>query len=304
MIRTQSMIPFGGPEGQHADPGSAGIVVLPLCYEHASSYGTGSGEGPYHLLAASEQLERVDEETLIDWLALKIHTMDPLIPKGNPAEAIEEMKAAAEKVLAKKAFLLSLGGDHAISLGPIEAVADAYPGIGILQIDAHLDLRDEWNGSRYNHACIMRRVSEDLGLRIVPVGTRSFSPEELEYIGEKGISPFFAHKIAASETAAWIDAVVASLPEHVYITVDLDGLDPAVIPGTGTPEPGGLSYRELVALLEAVGEHRTVVAADINELAKIEGTQVSETAAAKIATKIMVHCTAKTISPRAHTDLH
>lgn len=293
MTQPSAFIPFGGPEAQHADAKSAGIVVLPICYEHASSYGTGSGEGFYHLLAASEQLERLDEETLTDWFNLKIHTATPIVPKDNPAKAVAEIKAAAQMILASKPFLLSLGGDHAISLGPIEALSGIYPEIGILQIDAHLDLRAEWNGSRYNHACVMRRVVEDLGFDVVPVGIRSFSPEELAYIRKKGIAPFFAHEIAEAKTSDWVEAVIESLPENVYITVDLDGLDPAVVPGTGTPEPGGLSYRQVVTLLKAVGERKKVVAADICELAKIKGSQVSETAAAKIATKIMIYCASR-----------
>ena len=148
--------------------GSAGIVVLPLCYEHASSYGRGSGEGPYHLLTASEQLERIDEETLTDWIGLRIHTAAPLVPQADPETAVAEMAAAAEKILIKEKFLLSIGGDHAISLGPISAAANIHPDMGVLQIDAHLDLRQEWNGSRYNHACVMRRVTEDVGLSVVP----------------------------------------------------------------------------------------------------------------------------------------
>ncbi len=282
-------IPFGGSEIDATDLNTADIVILPICYEKASSYGTGSKDGPYHLLTASEQLESIDEETLIDWGQLKIHTLSPLIPPGKPTQAIEQMEAAAEKVLSQGQFLLSIGGDHAISLGPIAAASKIHPDMGVLQIDAHLDLRDRWNDSPYNHACVMRRAVDDMGLDIVPVGTRSFSREEAAFIQEKDISPFFAHNIDPHDNA-WIDEVVEALPGKVYITIDLDGLDPSVIPGTGTPEPGGLSYRQVVDLLRLTGQRREVIAADIVELAKIEGSQVSETTAAKIATKIMVYC--------------
>jgi len=186
-------------------------------------------------------------------------------------------------------FLLALGGDHAVSIGLIRAASQAFPGVGVLQIDAHADLRREWNGSRYNHACVMRRVMEDLGLPAVQVGIRSFSPEEAEFMAQNGITPLFAHQIEAAD-CSWIEKVVAALPETVYLTVDLDGLDPSVVPGTGTPEPGGLSYRQVIALIREAGRQRRVVAADINELVKIEGTQVSEFTAARIATKIFVHC--------------
>lgn len=283
--------PFGGTGVDTGDFNSARIIVLPIFYENASSYGTGSREGAYHLLTASEQLESIDEETLIDWSLLKIHTLQPLTPANDPKPAVRQMEKAAEKVLAQNKFLLSLGGDHAISIGPISAASKMYPDIGILQIDAHLDLRNEWNGSRYNHACAMRRVA-DMNLPIVQVGTRSFSQEEMDFINEKGFEPFYAHRIDPFDNS-WVEQVVDTLPEEVYITIDLDGLDPSVIPGTGTPEPGGISYRQLVALIKTVGQKRKVIAADINELAKIEGSQISEATAAKIATKLMVYCAAQ-----------
>jgi len=288
-MNANTFIPFGGTEVENTDFTAARIVVLPLCYEMASSYGTGSGDGPYHILTASEQLETIDEETLVDWGRFDIHTHPPVTPPRDPERAVEQMRAVAEKILREKKFLLSLGGDHAVSIGPIMAASTLYPDMGVLQIDAHLDLRDRWNGSRYNHACVMRRIMDDMGLSAVQVGTRSFSVEEAALIRERHLSPFFAHRIDPLDTA-WMAEAVGSLPEHVYVTIDLDGLDPSVMPGTGTPEPGGLSYRQVIGLLKCVGEKRHVIAADINELAKIPGTQVSEFTAARIAAKIMVYC--------------
>ncbi|MCP4214158.1 MAG: agmatinase, partial [bacterium] len=171
-----------------------------------------------------------------------------------------------------------------ISIGPIMAAAEKFDGMGGLQSDAHLDLRDSWNGSRYNHACVMRRVADDIRIPFVQVGIRSFSPEEAEYVRANDITPFYAHETAGDLT----DRIWESLPEKVYVTIGLDGLDPSVIPGTGTPEPGGLSYRSFIHLLKAVCKEKKVVAADINELVKIDGTQVSEYTAAKIATKLFV----------------
>ncbi len=288
-MKLKKSIRFGDAETPAVRLDDAGIVVLPICYENAPSYGTGSKEGPLFILNASTQLENIDEETLTDWGKAGIHTLAPLVPSGDPEKAVNEMKRAAAAVLEKNKFLLSLGGDHAISIGPIMAAAKIYPDLGVLQIDAHLDLRDTWNGSRYNHACVMRRVVEDLNLPVVQVGIRSFSPEEAEYVNRKKLKPFYAHNIDPSDDY-WRRKVVHSLPEKVYITIDLDGLDPSVLPGTGTPEPGGLSYRQLIKLIKAVGKEKKVIAADINELAKIEGSQVSEYTAAKIATKIFVHC--------------
>ncbi len=280
---------FGGPEVDPPGFEDAVIVVLPLCYEQAASYGQGSLEGAYHILKASEQLESIDEETLIHWSRIPIHTLEPLVPSSDPETAVMEMKNAAKTVLEKGKFLLSLGGDHAVSIGPVMAARDLHPDMGVLQIDAHADLRQEWNGSRFNHACVMRRLADDIKVPFVQVGIRSFSPAEAELIQERGYKPFYAHSIDPFDDS-WIDLVVEALPQTVYITLDLDGLDPCVIPGTGTPEPGGLSYRQVVKLIERVGSNRTVVAADINELVKIEGFQVSEYTAAKLAVKIMVHC--------------
>jgi agmatinase len=297
-MKLPDFIHFGGDEVRPISFEEARIVVLPLCYEHAPSYGEGSENGPLHLLNASAQLEGVDEETLVDWAGLAIHTLPPVFPPKDPKAAVDQMRAAADRVLDQGKFLLSLGGDHAVSLGPIQAAARRCPQIGVLQVDAHLDLRNEWNGSRYNHACVMRRVADDMGLSFVQVGIRSFSGEEAQYVKKKRLAPFYAHEIAAisgdspgSGTGNWIEQVVNRLPEQVYLTLDLDGLDPAVMPGTGTPEPGGLTYRQVVRLLRAVGRNRQVIAADINELAKIPGTRVSEFTAAKLATKIFVHCT-------------
>ncbi len=284
-----NIISFGEPEYQKPDIDSAGIVILPLCYENAVSYGKGTGSGPLHILNASSQLEVMDEETFMNWALIGIHTLPPMYFSQNPEEAVLEMKEAAREVLARNKFLLSLGGDHAISIGPIMAAADIFQNLGVLQVDAHLDLRDTWNGSRFNHACVMRRVVNDMGLPAVQVGIRSFSPEEAVFIQDRSLSPFFAHDIS-SHDESWINQVVDKLPENVYLTIDLDGLDPSALPGTGTPEPGGLEYRQLVSLIRAVGKSRKVVAADINELAKIEGTNVSEFTAAKLATKIFVYC--------------
>lgn len=288
-----AFIRFGGDETAPVSLDAADIVVLPLCYEEAPSYRPGSGDGPFHILDASQQLERIDEETFMDWGALKIHTLPPLIPAaGDPEAALGQMARTALQALKNQKFLLALGGDHAVTFATVAACKTIYPEMGLLQVDAHLDLRQEWNGSPYNHACVMRRIHADLHVPLQAVGIRSFSQEELEYIRQTGLKPVFAHEIEPF-TNEWILRVVDALPHEVYISIDLDGLDPGILPATGTPEPGGLTYRQLVALLQAVGRARRVVGADINELAKIEGCNVSEFTAAKIASKILVYCTAR-----------
>lgn len=271
-----------------SDISAASVIVLPICYEAAPSYGAGSGEGPLHLLNASVELEAMDEETFTDWSRAGIYTVSPLFPEGDPGAAVDEIRRKAAGFLDTGKFLLSLGGDHAITIGLAAAAAERYPRIGVLQIDAHLDLRETWHGSKYNHACVMRRLADDFHIPFVQVGIRSFSPEEAEYVQANRLTPFFAHETDPLDNS-WMDAAIDRLPEKVYLTLDLDGLDPAFIPGTGTPEPGGLTYRQVVELIRRLGRSRKVVAADINELVKIPGTQVSEFTAAKLATKMFVY---------------
>ncbi|MFO7839312.1 MAG: agmatinase [Desulfosalsimonadaceae bacterium] len=285
----QTFIPFGGEAIHTLDIGEAQVVVLPIYYEVAPSFGIGAGRGPYHLLQASCELECLDEETLVDWRHLGIHTLPGLFPGEEPEQAVTAIEETAAKYLAGDQFLFSVGGDHAITIGLSRAVAKRYPEVGVLQVDAHLDLRDHWNGSRYNHACVMRRIGEDLKLPFVQVGIRSFCPEEYDYIKTHHLYPFYAHNLSPGDDS-WMDDVIYALPDNVYISIDLDGLDPSVMPGTGTPVPGGMNYRQAVELIRRVGTEKNVVAADINELAKVEGSVVSEFTAAKLATKLFVYC--------------
>ncbi len=279
--------PFGGHDFQ-TDATRASIHILPVCYEHKVSYGTGTRTAPLYLLEASEQLEQMDDETMTNWGELEFHTRLPFFPSDDPEKSVDEIKNAALESIKAGKFLLAFGGDHSVSIGLIKAASEIYPEIGVIQIDAHSDLRDTWNGSRNNHACIMRRVVSDMKLKTVQVGIRSFSPEEVVFMKEKGLKPFFAHETEGRFD--WIEEAIEELPENVYLTIDVDGLDPSVMPGTGTPEPGGLAYRQLTRLISELGKKRNVMAADITELSKIPGSQVSEFTAARIASKIMIHC--------------
>lgn len=284
-----SYMQFGGPDVRFEEPDRAKVVVLPVYYEASPSYGSGSGQGAYHILRASFELECMDEESFVNWGDIGIHTLPALIPVSDPDAAINHIREIAARYMGTDRFLLSLGGDHAVTIGLAGAAADTFEDVGVLQIDAHLDLRDEYNGSRNNHACVMRRVADDMKMPFVQVGIRSVAPEEGAYIREKKIRPFFAHDIDPADNK-WMDEVIDRLPKKVYLTLDLDGLDPSVVPGTGTPEPGGLTYRQVVGLIRKLGARRQVIGADVNELAKIEGSQVSEFTAARLAAKIIVYC--------------
>ncbi len=288
-MKRPEFVPFGGPEVPPSDLASSRIVVLPLPYEAGPSYGVGSQNGSFHLLDASTQMEALDEETREDWTQLGIHTCQPLELSSAPETAMAQIQDSALAYLKKGKRLLSLGGDHAITIGTARAAAACFPGMGILQIDAHLDLRDQWNDSPYNHACVMRRLAGDDGIPSVAVGIRSFSREEIEFANKTKHPIFMAHEIDPVDHS-WMDKAISLLPQQVYLTLDLDGLDPSVIPGTGTPEPGGLSYRQVLELIKKIGQARKVIAADINELSPIPHTQVSQYTAARLAQKICLYC--------------
>ncbi len=194
------------------------------------------------------------------------------------------VRAAARPLIADGKFILALGGEHSVTLGLVEALRERHPGLSILQIDAHLDLRDEYEGTRFGHASVMRRVAE-LGCRIVNCGARAFAREEWEFARAAGIAVFRARETrGASDFAA---AAVERLGDPVYVSFDLDGLDPSELPSTGTPEPGGLDYYQALALLALAGQRRRVVGCDVVELAPDGVNHHSSLLAARIAYKML-----------------
>jgi len=182
-------------------------------------------------------------------------------------------------------FVVSLGGEHTISLGPILAHSDRYPDMGVLQFDAHSDLRDEYEGTRYGHGCVMRRVHDE-GIPIVQCGIRALSQEEAHLIRDsKLITTFYAH--SAHPLQKHMQSVIDALQPNVYITLDVDALDPSIMPGTGTPEPNGLGFREVLDVIREVSHQRTIVGFDINEVRPLQDTTQTEFTAARIAYRIM-----------------
>ncbi|MBW1990250.1 MAG: agmatinase [Deltaproteobacteria bacterium] len=278
-------VPFGGWQAQRP-PGRARAVVLPIAYESGPSWGAGALHGAAHILDASTQLEDMDEDSLIRWDTLGVHTADILSPGPEPETAIPVIRRAARAILKTGKPFLALGGDHAITIGLVQAAAERHPGLAVVQIDAHLDLRDTWNGSPYNHGCVMRRIAGDMGLPCLQIAPRAVSSEELPVIERLGLNPLWAKDIPPGTD--WIHAAVERLPETVYLSLDADGLDPSIMPATGTPEPGGLTYRQAADIIEILCKKRNLVAADITELAPMENLHHPQYTLAKLARKILV----------------
>ncbi|HUU92687.1 MAG TPA: agmatinase [Phycisphaerae bacterium] len=262
---------------------AARLVVLPLPLEVTTTYGTGTGDGPAAILDASRQVETYEPDLDVDLMSALIHTAPPP-PLDGPSHAdlTECIRRAAAQVAADGKWVLGLGGEHTVTLGLVRAVAEQRGPLSILQIDAHLDLRSEYDGTPYSHACVMRRCVED-GHRTVHVGIRNACREEVEFARDRDLPVFWARDCAAGQE--WIDAAVGALEGSVYLTVDVDGLDPSVVRTTGTPEPGGLGWWQTMRLLDALFRHRRVVGADVVELAP-SGDLASDFAAARLAARI------------------
>lgn len=259
------------------------VIILPVPYEGTVSYQKGAGEGPQAILTASRQVEWYDIELQKEIPEkVGIFTLPELEPMTNsPQEMIERVKLVSEKSIKDKKFQIMLGGEHSITLGAVQSFKKKYKDISILQIDAHSDLRDTWEGSKFNHACVMRRCSEIVPT-IVQVGIRSQDKSEADFISTAGMQKriFYAKDVP-------IKKILPLLTKNVYLTIDLDSLDPSIMPATGTPEPGGLSWETLISLIKEVSRNSRIVGADVVELAPIPGIAAPDFLAAKIVHKII-----------------
>jgi agmatinase len=275
---------FGGALPRPATFADATAVILPIPVDRTTSYVPGTRNGPREILQASSHMELWDEEIGRDIHSVGIFTLPEMeLPFGELVPLMREIERVAGEILSRDKFLVSLGGEHSITPPLVAASAARFPGVSVLQIDAHADLRDSYMGTPHNHACAMRRSLAYA--RITQVGIRSLSGEEAEVLPSLATSIFYDHSMRRDPR--WIDRVVDTLAPQVYITIDVDGLDPAIMPATGTPEPGGLSWYETLALLRATIERRTVVACDVVELSPIPGLLAPNFLCAKLVYKIL-----------------
>lgn len=281
---------FLGLEARHSQFESSRIAVLPAPYEHTVSYGGGTARGPAAILHASRFVEFYDEE-LDRELCFETGIVTlPSLAFGRRVNrsALQLLERTVDRLLERGKWVLTLGGEHTISFAPVAAHLQRYPDLSVLQLDAHSDLRDSYQGNPYSHASVMARVCEILDpTRLVQVGIRAQCPEEARFIRERGVRTTYAHQIRSEDAPGWQERVVDALTDHVYVSFDVDGLDPSIMPSTGTPEPNGLLWAETVSLLRKVGERKRIVGGDLVELAPVRGVVHPDLTAAKLAYKLM-----------------
>jgi agmatinase len=262
------------------------VVILPVPYDSTTDYKSGAREGAQAIISASQQLELYDAELDRETYQVGIHTLPLLEPvMSGPQQMIRRVYQAARDLLEKDKLVVMLGGEHSLTLGLVQALRERYQKLSVLQLDAHADLRNQYLGTKYGHACVMRRVWELCP--IVPVGIRSLSLEEHQFVEQHKLGPFYAEDC----TPDLAPRVLANLPPQVYITIDLDVFDPSIMSAVGTPEPGGLSWHQVLALLRAVAEERQIVGFDIVELCPQEGPTSCTFLAAKLVYKLIGYIT-------------
>lgn len=257
------------------------IVLIPVPYDGTSTWVKGADKGPQAIIDASDSIETWDIETQSEVYLRGIHTDSAVLEKSSPEAMFKAVYQRVNKRLSDEKFIGILGGEHSVSCGSIKAHAEKYADLSVLQIDAHADLREEYHGSKFNHACVMRRAQEWCSL--VQVGIRSVCKEEIEFIDNDAI--FYAHQLWPNND--WIDSVIAKLSFNVYLTIDLDGLDPSILPSTGTPEPGGLSWWQLLTLIDRLTKAKKLVGFDVVELCPNPAEKSSDLLAAKLVYKIL-----------------
>ena len=265
---------FGGiAEEEFSSFERARILVWPISYEGTVSYGTGTGRGAEAIIDASRNMELYDEETDAEVYRLGIHTLDESPSVEPPARMMESLLERGRELVATGKFVTMIGGEHSVTAPIIQAHAERYDNLSVLQIDAHADLRDTYDGTPHSHASIMARVTRDLRLPAVQCGIRSISAEEARALDELPTRIFWAKDIVGRSD--WWDAAVDGLTENVYLTIDIDGLDPSLVAQTGTPEPGGLGWYETIGLIRTLARKRRIVGMDLTEYSYVEGFEAS-----------------------------
>jgi agmatinase len=274
---------FGGLDEARSNLEGARVLIWPVPFEKTVSYGAGTSNGPEAIVDASRNMELFDEEIGGETAAIGIHTLPAIDADREPDEMMKALYDETRRMLESDKFICMLGGEHSISAPVIKAHHEKYPNLSVLQIDAHADLRDEYDGTPHSHASVMRRVVEFCPA--VQVGIRSLSADEARAIPSLPTRIFFAKDIVGH--VEWIDDAVASLSEDVYLTIDVDGFDPSLIPTTGTPEPGGLLWYDVLSLIKKTAANRRIVGMDVTELSTAPGNNSPSFLTAKLIYKTL-----------------
>jgi len=275
---------FAGLEPPYSNLQEAKIVILPVPYDSTSEWRSGSRHGPQAIINASQYLELYDLELDREIYKVGISTLPQVEPLlSSPQDMINRVYKVVEGLVRKEKFVVLLGGEHSLSLGAVRAFKEAFPRLSVLQLDAHADLRDQYLGTKYSQACVMRRIF-DL-CPISQVGVRSLSWEEKQFLTRKNLTPFYMSDLASG--TASINQIVDSLSEDVYVTIDVDVLDPSIMPAVGTPEPDGMSWRQISDIVESVTLHKHVVGLDLTEFCPAEGPSSCAFLLAKLAYKLI-----------------
>ena len=273
---------FAGIEDQYATYEKARVVVLPVPLERTTTYAKGTAKGPCAIIEASRNMETFDEELQVEtYQKLGIATLEEMdTEEGSLEQVLANISTAVLSLLKDGKFPLVLGGEHSLTPACVSAAARKYKDLSVLQIDAHADLRETYQGNPNSHACALRRSLEICPA--VQVGIRSLSSEEAAAIPKLATKIFWAHEIVTRPTQEWAEEVARALSPNVYLTIDLDGLDPSIMPATGTPEPGGLTWEQVTGLLRVVARQRTIVGVDVVELRPTPGLHAADFLAAKL----------------------
>ncbi len=272
---------YGGLEEEFTDYENAKIVVLPVPYDGTSTWLKGADKGPEAILEASANMELYDIETDSEVYTKGIATLDPVTENASPEAMSDAVEMKVDALLNDKKFPVILGGEHSVSIGAFRAFAKHYENYSVLQLDAHSDMRDSYEGSDHNHACVMARAKEMA--TVAQVGIRSSCIEEKHNIEPDRI--FYAHEI--KESSNWMYDVSEKLNDNVYITIDLDVFDPAYMPSTGTPEPDGMNYREIINFLKLINERHNIIGLDVVELCPNDINKAPDFLASKLIYQIL-----------------
>ncbi len=276
---------FGSLPVENSEFEASKVIVIPVPYDSTTSFKAGTREGPQAIISASRNFELYDIELGKEiYKEVSIHTLGELEPVlSGPEAMVERVYEVGRELIRLGKFPVMLGGEHSLSSGMVRALKEKYPRLTVLQLDAHADLRDEYLGSKYNHAAVMRRIYELCP--ITQVGIRSMSQEEAEFIKENNLKPFYARQIINQQ--AWMDEVVSNLGDEIYVTIDLDVLDPSIMPAVGTPEAGGLGWYPLLELLSKVSAQKRIVGFDVVELTPSDAHCAASCLAASLVYKLI-----------------